>query len=53
MISAGTKFSGRTVRKSHNASGQSWTGVEIGRHTLESGLVLASKQGDFGEFHSL
>jgi hypothetical protein len=53
MISAGTRSSGRMVRKSHNASGQSWTGVEIGRHTLESGLLLASKEGKFGGFHSL
>ena len=44
-MSAGTKSSGLMVRKSHIASGQSWTGVEIDRHILNSVQLL------FGDRH--
>ena len=54
MISAETKSSGSTVRKSHNARGQSWTGVEIVRQILD-GYWFSSNKGmpDFEGVHLL
>lgn len=42
-MSAGTRSSGSTVRKSHSASGESWTGEDIVRHKLDSEVLSSRK----------